>query len=436
MYTIDWSDSSLKPSFTIDDATENSTATSLKFVGRDFSQAGTPDWGEIITEDLLRILENNATGGGEPAHPTEGQLWFNNDTKYLYVYYNANWYPLGLRRIFSPTEPAGDHIAGDLWYDTTNNLLMVYENGGSWMAACDCNAPPPPPITVGISEAVSLVSSNDATVEILPTIYEWTTTGESIWNTEYGDSVLVDTFVIPSYSKIVIEMWGGGGGGGLGSQNFATGNPSSGGITLMYLGTPIDGGPYVGGPTPSLTSLACWPGRNGLTYLNGAGGGSYTTDWVSTIYTGLLTTLSVNTGNSANNMNDGGDNVVVKGTDGGYYTEGATVQEVNNGGHAYIDSVGGLRNSVGAARDGTGYGAGGAGGAGSVSPFGLGGGGGGGGQYVHWTYLPATAGQRGAILVPGQSWDLYVGKGGTGQSGMTDAAGRGTPGRIRISVWS
>ena len=64
----------------------DTTSTSLKLVGRNFV-----NYGEVIAENLVHLLENFA--GETPPSGTilDGQLWWNTDELKLYVYSGAQW---------------------------------------------------------------------------------------------------------------------------------------------------------------------------------------------------------------------------------------------------------------------------------------------------------------------------------------------------------
>jgi hypothetical protein len=72
-YTINFTDSS-KTSFNIQPFTVDTTNTTLSLPGK-----GRVDYGEIITEQLVHIMEN-FSGPDEPANATSGQLWYSNDS--------------------------------------------------------------------------------------------------------------------------------------------------------------------------------------------------------------------------------------------------------------------------------------------------------------------------------------------------------------------
>lgn len=91
-YTLDFSDST-KTQIVVNDGTVN-TSTSLKLIGKNYTA-----FGEALNEDLLHLLENFANGSA-PSNPTEGQLWYDTANNTLMIYESGKWYSIGA--------PAGD----------------------------------------------------------------------------------------------------------------------------------------------------------------------------------------------------------------------------------------------------------------------------------------------------------------------------------------
>ena len=124
-YTLNWSNDSLKSSFVLAGESIDTTTTSLALTGK-----GAVNWGERLQENLIRLLENFASNTA-PLHMTLGQQWYNSSTGRMNIYGSSGWKEIAYRRIDSATAPSGTHYAGDLWYDTTNDVLKVYNEAGS-----------------------------------------------------------------------------------------------------------------------------------------------------------------------------------------------------------------------------------------------------------------------------------------------------------------
>lgn len=86
-YTINYSNSG-KPAIILNDGTVD-TSTSLVLIGKNVT-----NFGEHLNENLLNLLEN-FSDGTEPPSPVEGQLWYNTTESQLYIYDNGQWYPIG-----------------------------------------------------------------------------------------------------------------------------------------------------------------------------------------------------------------------------------------------------------------------------------------------------------------------------------------------------
>jgi hypothetical protein len=86
-YTVDFADSGKTP-IVISDGTVD-TSTSLVLIGKNYNR-----FGEALNEDLLRLLEN-AAHTVPPVNPTEGQLWYDTGNSILMLFDNGKWYPIG-----------------------------------------------------------------------------------------------------------------------------------------------------------------------------------------------------------------------------------------------------------------------------------------------------------------------------------------------------
>ena len=83
-YIVNFTDRENKLPITVFDNT-SSTDTSLSFPGRNVT-----GYGQIIAENFLALLENFAKGEA-PVNPVEGQLWYDTVDGVLKLWDNVNW---------------------------------------------------------------------------------------------------------------------------------------------------------------------------------------------------------------------------------------------------------------------------------------------------------------------------------------------------------
>ena len=110
---------------TITDGTIDNT-TSLTLFGKSYS-----GFGELLNEDLVKLLENSASTSAPPA-PLKGEVWFDTTVNQLKVYDGTSFKPSGgaKSQASAPTSPS----AGDLWVDSDDSQLYFY-NGSAWILA-------------------------------------------------------------------------------------------------------------------------------------------------------------------------------------------------------------------------------------------------------------------------------------------------------------
>jgi hypothetical protein len=114
-YTINKTDGSVVA--TITDGTVDNT-TSVQLFGKSFS-----GFGEGLNENLVKLLENSASTSA-PTAPLTGELWMDTANSQLKVYDGSSFKPTGGAKSSStaPTSPG----AGDLWHDSDDDQLYVY----------------------------------------------------------------------------------------------------------------------------------------------------------------------------------------------------------------------------------------------------------------------------------------------------------------------
>jgi hypothetical protein len=96
------------------------TSTSLGLVGRNYV-----GYGETQNENFVFLLENFANDA-PPSRPLAGQTWFNTTNNVVNVYDGVSWAPVGAA-ILDPIAPEFPND-GTLWVDTTVNQLKIWSD--------------------------------------------------------------------------------------------------------------------------------------------------------------------------------------------------------------------------------------------------------------------------------------------------------------------
>lgn len=103
---------------TVADGTIDTTSCSVTLVGKNYA-----GYGEFLDENYVHILENSANTT-PPGVPMTGQLWWDSGNSLLKVY-NGTTFKTISAATASATAPTSN-VQGDLWYDTNNAQLKVY----------------------------------------------------------------------------------------------------------------------------------------------------------------------------------------------------------------------------------------------------------------------------------------------------------------------
>ena len=111
---------------TIVDGTVDQTATDLTLIGKNASS-----YGEAFNENFVKLLENFASGSA-PTNRITGQLWFDTTENRLKVY-DGNIFKVSGGTIVSSSAPTNP-VAGDLWLDNARQQLFFYD-GTAWFLA-------------------------------------------------------------------------------------------------------------------------------------------------------------------------------------------------------------------------------------------------------------------------------------------------------------
>lgn len=112
----------------------DTNSTSITLVGKNYSS-----YGEIWNNNLVKIMGNFANAEA-PTSPVKGQIWYDSLNGKLNVY-DEVWEPLNGAQV-SVTEPT--YLSnGDLWFDSVNEQLFVKLDTGTKLVG------PAFPVTIG-----------------------------------------------------------------------------------------------------------------------------------------------------------------------------------------------------------------------------------------------------------------------------------------------
>jgi hypothetical protein len=114
-YTINLTDGAIFA--VVADGTIN-TASSMTLVGKNYA-----GYGQFLDTNFIRLLEN-ASNTTAPGAPLEGQLWWDSGNLLMKVYNGTVWKTIS-SATSSATAPT-NNVTGDLWYDTVNAQLKVW----------------------------------------------------------------------------------------------------------------------------------------------------------------------------------------------------------------------------------------------------------------------------------------------------------------------
>ena len=185
-YTINLTDGSLFA--TIADGTIN-TSSSMVLVGKNYA-----GYGEFLDENFVHLLENNANTTA-PSAPLTGQLWWDTTNNVMKVY-NGTIFKVISASTASASQPTSN-VAGDLWFDTVNQQLKVYNgssftlvgpasssgqgtSGANVTTLTDNLAADHVVIQLYVSNTIVGIVSKDATFTPVPAISGFTTIGPGI----------------------------------------------------------------------------------------------------------------------------------------------------------------------------------------------------------------------------------------------------------------
>ncbi len=93
-------------------------STNLTLVGKNYT-----GYGEAFNENFIKLLENFASSAA-PSNPIAGQLWWNTSEQRLKVYDGTVWKASGGPYV---QRERPQMVAGDLWIDSFNNQVYAYD---------------------------------------------------------------------------------------------------------------------------------------------------------------------------------------------------------------------------------------------------------------------------------------------------------------------
>ena len=110
---------------TVGDGSINQS-TDLTFVGKNYA-----GYGEFINENLLKLLEN-FSNGTKPSKPITGQLWYDSKNRKLNVYNGSSFLSVAYTSDSSNGAAPTNLTKGDFWFDESQNVLNVF-TGTRWL---------------------------------------------------------------------------------------------------------------------------------------------------------------------------------------------------------------------------------------------------------------------------------------------------------------
>ena len=123
-YTVNKTNSSSSPNqYTVQDGVVN-TQTDLSFIGKGYA-----GYGEVIAENFLHLLENFSNTSA-PSKPIQGQLWWNSTNSKLQVYNGTAFQTAGGSAPYQSTAPA-NLASGDIWIDSGTGQMFYYSGTSS-----------------------------------------------------------------------------------------------------------------------------------------------------------------------------------------------------------------------------------------------------------------------------------------------------------------
>ena len=130
-YTIIRSDGSVLT--TIQDGTIDTTHSSLGLPGRNYA-----GYGQFLDTNFIHLLENSSDTT-PPGAPLVGQLWWDSGNALLKVYNGTVFKTISAATAATLAPSGSTSVMGDLWFDTSNGNKVYYFNSSTnqWVVTDD-----------------------------------------------------------------------------------------------------------------------------------------------------------------------------------------------------------------------------------------------------------------------------------------------------------
>jgi hypothetical protein len=181
-YTINLTDGALFA--TIADGTIN-TSSSMTLVGKNYA-----GYGEFLDTNFVHLLENGSNTTA-PGAPLAGQLWWDSGNDLMKVYTGTSFKTISSATA-SATAPT-NNVTGDLWYDTTNQQLKV------WTGSVFLLVGPQFTAGTGVTGAiVATIVDNTSTDHVVIELY----VNDNIVGIVSKDAAFTPQAAIPGYTTV------------------------------------------------------------------------------------------------------------------------------------------------------------------------------------------------------------------------------------------
>lgn len=126
-------------------------SSDITLIGKNYS-----GFGEALNENFVKLLENFANSV-RPSHPIKGQVWFDTTESKLKVYNGTSFVPVSSASV-SNTRPSALGV-GDLWYNNIDKQLYFFDGTNTVLVGPDYSA------SQGISgvKVASILDKNNIT---------------------------------------------------------------------------------------------------------------------------------------------------------------------------------------------------------------------------------------------------------------------------------